>query len=68
MFCDEVTPNIVYSKLEAVADREGCDMVDLHTLSDNEVLVAEYYIPIPWIVVYKNICFSANLTKKGGVQ
>lgn len=68
LFCNEVTPELVYSKLEAVADREGCELVNLHTLADNKVLVAEYYVPIPWLVVYKDVCFSANLVKKGGAQ
>ena len=68
VFCDEVTPEIVYSKLEAVAERDDCLMDDVHTLADNDVLFETYYVTLPWLVVYKNVSFSANLVKKGGDQ
>lgn len=69
IFCDEVTPEIVFSKLTAVADREGCRMIDVHTLADNDVLFEAYYVTVPWLIVYKNVSFSANLVKTtGGAQ
>lgn len=67
-FCDEVTPETVYSKLEALADRDECRIENLHVLNDNDVLFEAYYVTIPWLVVYKDVCFSANLVKKGVVK
>ena len=56
-------------QLTAVADREGCKIIDVHTFVDNDVLFEAYYVTLPWLVVYKNVCFSANLVKTtGGVQ
>lgn len=68
LFCDEVRSEIVYSKLEALADREGCKIADLYIKNDNDVLFDAYYAPVPWLIVYRNVCFSANLVKKGGAQ
>lgn len=67
-FCDEVRSEIVYSKLEALADCEGCKIADLYFKKDNDVLFDAYYAPTAWLVVYKNVCVSANLVKKGGAR
>ncbi len=67
-FCDEVRSDIVYSKLAEIADREGCLIRDLHFHSDNDVLFEAYYVTIPWLLVYKDVCFSACLVKKGGAK
>lgn len=69
LFCDEVKMPIAYSKLEELAEREGCKIADLHIDDDNEVLFNAYYVTIPWVVVCRNVCISANLVEKvGGVE
>ena len=63
-FSDQVTVDGVYSKLEALADREKSKIENLRIVNDNDVLFEAYYLKVPWLVVYKNVCFSANLVKK----
>lgn len=68
VLCNEVRPDVVYSKLTALADREGCLLSDVHLHNDNDVLFEAYYVTIPWLVVYRNVCFSANLVRRGGAR
>ena len=66
LFSDEVEMPIAYSKLEELAEREGCKIADLHIDDDNEVLFNAYYVTIPWVVVCKDVSISANLVETGG--
>ena len=68
LFCNEVTPEIVYGKLKDVAVKEKCEIRDFHFINDNDVLFEAFDIKIPWIVVTKEASISANLVKKGGQE
>ena len=69
IFCDEVRPEIAYSKMKDVARREGYEITDFHVINDNDVLQVEAYsVTIPWLVVRKEVSLSANLAKKGGLK
>ena len=67
-FSDQVTVDGVYSKLEALADREKSKIENLRIVNDNDVLFEAYYLKVPWLVIYKKVCFSANLVKKEAVK
>ena len=65
LFCDEVRPELVYEKMTDVARRESCRLRDVTVYDDNNVLF-DCYVTIPWIVVTKDIFVSATLEKIGG--
>ena len=70
IFCDEVNPQVAYEKVKSLSEREGCEIGNFHLVDDNDVMF-EFYsvpVPIPWIVVRKEVCISAYLMKKGGAQ
>ena len=70
IFCDEVNPQVAYGKVKCLSEREGCEIGNFHLVDDNDVMFEFYSIPvpIPWIVVRKEVSLSAYLVKKGGVQ
>ena len=70
VFCDEVNPQVAHEKVKGLSEREGCEIGNYHLIYDNEVMFEFYSIPvpIPWIVVRKEVSISAYLVKKGGAQ
>ena len=70
IFCDEVDPQVAYEKARRLSELEGCEIGNFHMVDDN-VVMFEFYsipVPIPWVVVRKEVSLSAYLVKKGGVQ
>lgn len=68
LFCDEVRPEIAYGKLKDAAIKENCKIRDFHFVNDNDVLFEAFNVTFPWIIVTKEVCISANLSKKGGLE
>ena len=68
LFCNEVTPEIVYGKLKNIATRENCEIRDFRLINDNDVLFNFFDFNIPWVIVTKEVRISANLVKKGAVE
>ena len=68
LFCNEVTPEIVYGKLKNIATRENCEIRDFRLINDNDVLFNFFDFNIPWVIVTKEVRVSANLVKKGAVE
>ena len=66
-FKDEITPEFAHGKLIALAEKRGCDLEDLNLMGDNDVLFDAWYAPVPWIIQYKEVNFSA-MTVKGGAE
>lgn len=63
-FKNEIKPELAHAKLIDLAEREKCDIEDLHLMGDNYVLFDAWYAPVPWVLVYKETNISANLIKK----
>ena len=70
IFRDDVNPQVAYEKVKALSEREGCEIGNFHLVDDNEVMFEFYSIPvpIPWVLVRKEVSLSAYLVKKGGLQ
>ena len=70
LFRDDINPQVAYEKVKSLSEREGCEIDNFHLVDDNEVMFEFYSIPvpIPWIVVRKEISLSAYLVEKGGAQ
>ena len=70
VFRDDINPQVAYENVKSLSEREGCEIDNFHLVDDNEVMFEFYSIPvpIPWIVVRKEISLSAYLVEKGGVQ
>ena len=67
-FMDEVTPEVVHGVLARHAEETGCDIRDFQLFHDRKALFVPLsigYIPIPWIVQYKEVDVSATLVRKG---
>ena len=66
-FMDEVTPEVVHGVLARHAAETGCDVRDFQLFHDRKALFVPLsigYIPIPWIVQYKEVDVSATLVRK----
>lgn len=70
VFRDDINPQVAYEKVKSLSEREGCEIDNFHLVDDNEVMFEFYSIPvpIPWIVVRKEISLSAYLVEKGVAQ
>lgn len=69
-FSDEVTLDVVHEVLARHAAAGGREIRDVVALDDRQALFVPFsisYIPIPWIVQYKEVNVSATLAPKGGL-
>ncbi|MBO7721216.1 MAG: hypothetical protein J6T01_02300 [Kiritimatiellae bacterium] len=66
-FKDEIKPEYAREKLLTLAEARASDVEDLHFLGDSCVIFDMWYVPVPWIIVYKETNLSANLVKRSGV-
>ena len=66
VFWNDLKPEQAKARLDAVAAERGAVEEDVWYFGTNDVLFDCYYAPIPWIIVYKEVNFSANLVKRGG--
>ncbi len=70
-FKDEVTLEIAHGVLSRHAAAGGREIRDVVALDDRQALFVPFsisYIPIPWIVQYKEVNVSATLAPKGGLR
>lgn len=70
-FIDEVTPAVVHRVLARHAAETGYDIRDFQIFHDRKALFVPLsigYVPIPWIVQYKEVDISATLVRKGVVR
>ena len=65
-FKDEITPEYAQAKLVDVAVKRNCDLEDVKLMGDNGVLFDVWFVPIPWVLVYKETNLSANLVRRKG--
>ena len=68
-FSDEVTLDVAHDVLARHAAAGGREIRDVVVLDDRQALFVPFsisYIPIPWIVQYKEVNVSATLAPKGG--
>ncbi len=70
-FSDEVTLDVAHDVLARHAAAGGREIRDVVVLDDRQALFVPFsisYIPIPWIVQYKEVNVSATLAPKGGLR
>ena len=70
-FMNEVTLDVAHGVLAQHAAAGGREIRDVVALDDRQALFVPFsisYIPIPWIVQYKEVNVSATLAPKGGVR
>lgn len=70
-FSNEVTLDVAHGVLSRHAAASGREIRDVMMLDDRQALFVPFsisYIPIPWIVQYKEVNVSATLAPKGGVR
>lgn len=70
-FSDEVTLEVAHEVLSRHAAASGREIRNVVMLDDRQALFVPFsisYIPIPWIVQYKEVNVSATLVPKGGAR
>lgn len=68
LFKNETTLGDMREKVVRVAAARNCDLTDVMAMDDNNVIFDFYYIPVPWVLVYKEANISANLVRKEGTR
>ena len=69
-FHDEVNPMTAHGKIKDLAMRGGYEISNFHMIYDDDVMFTVYNVPvpIPWVVVRKEVCLSVCLVKRGGTR
>lgn len=66
-FRNDVTHERVAERMRRYAERKGVRLEEVTCLDDRDVFFDLYYAPVPWIIQYKEVNFSA-MTVKGGAE
>lgn len=63
-FRDDVKSQLAFDRLQALARERGCRVDNVVDFDDRYVVFDFIYAPVPWVIQYKEVNFSALLVKE----